>query len=347
MCYQIYYGSLLSKMHSEEFSSLITHDITQAVLTHPIQKWAISTESRGPAGVPAYSSLIFSQPSVLTKINLQRWAFLIIVQHFPGSHMSRWKYLWLNVGMLEVHIFSCACCQALFYLLFLSCIIWHLHYYLFHNIMWPYLQVLLELWVFQHRESTQKTFHFKYWKKTYIPAWTTSQAPVNYNDAASCLIVFEPYSSVQCLPVALQYTIIIFSQISADQLALDAKYVFEMVNSDPEMESCSKNLKKEEIQTAVYEALEKLYDPSCFTQEEEISDVSLSASLVICVLQQWFIRYLCRSIMKLMTPEALIYHRMKIPSSYLEDYLVHQHHFNLKDLISSHIRLLQCEQGRR
>jgi len=152
---------------------------------------------------------------------------------------------------------------------------------------------------------------------------------------------------VQCHLVALQYTVIIFSQISADQLALDAKSVFEMVNIDPEMESCSKNLKNEEIQTAVYEALEKLYDPSCFTQEEEISDVSLGASLVICVLQQWFIRYLCRSIMKLMTPEALIYHRMKIPSSYLEDYLIHQHHFNLKDLISSHIRLLQCEQGRR
>ena len=121
-----------------------------------------------------------------------------------------------------------------------------------------------------------------------------------------------------------------------------------MVNSDPEMESCTKNLKKEEIQAAVYEAIEKLYDPSCCaTQEEEISDVSLGASIVICVLQQWFIRFLCRSVMKLMTPEALIYHRMKIPSSYLEDYLIHQHHFNLKDLISSHIRLLHCEHDRR
>ena len=138
-----------------------------------------------------------------------------------------------------------------------------------------------------------------------------------------------------------------FSQISADQLALDAKHIFELVNSDHEMKCCCKKLNQEEIRRAVYEALDKLYDPNCFAQEEDITDVSLGASIVICVLQQWFIRFLCRSVMKLMPPEALIYHHMKIPSSYLEDYLIHQHHFNLKDLITSHIELLNCEQARR
>jgi len=138
-----------------------------------------------------------------------------------------------------------------------------------------------------------------------------------------------------------------FSQICEDQLALDATNIFELVNSDHEMKCYCKKLNQEEIQRAVYEALHKLYDPNCLAQEEDITGVSLGASVVICVLQQWFIRYLCRSVMKLMTPEALIYHRMKIPSSYLEDYLIHQHHFNLKDLISSHIKFLNCEQGRR
>ena len=141
--------------------------------------------------------------------------------------------------------------------------------------------------------------------------------------------------------------ILYFSQVCEDQLALDANNVFELVNSDHEMKCYCKKLNQEEIQRAVYEALHKLYDPNCLAQEEDITGVSLGASVVICVLQQWFIRYLCRSVMKLMTPEALIYHRMKIPSSYLEDYLIHQHHFNLKDLISSHIKLLNCEQGRR
>jgi len=134
---------------------------------------------------------------------------------------------------------------------------------------------------------------------------------------------------------------------SEDQLALDVKNIFELVKSDHEMKCYCKKLNQEEIQRAVYEALHKLYDPNCLAQEEDITDVSLGASVVICILQQWFIRYLCRSVMKLMTPEALIYHRMKIPSSYLEDYLIHQHHFNLKDLISSHIKLLNSGQGRR
>ena len=46
--------------------------------------------------------------------------------------------------------------------------------------------------------------------------------------------------------------------------------------------------------------------------------------------------YLTKRIMQLMTPEALIEHRKKIPSSYLENYLTHQAHFSLNRLINKY-----------
>ena len=64
--------------------------------------------------------------------------------------------------------------------------------------------------------------------------------------------------------------------------------------------------------------------------------VSKGAALVIAVLQQWLIRYMCKSLMQLMTPEALALHQQKIPISYRRSYLLYQDHFSLKDLITKY-----------
>ena len=58
-----------------------------------------------------------------------------------------------------------------------------------------------------------------------------------------------------------------------------------------------------------------------------------STELVVAVLQQWMISYLCKRLLQLMTPEALVTNHKKIPSHYISHYLNCQSHFNLKDLI--------------
>lgn len=62
-------------------------------------------------------------------------------------------------------------------------------------------------------------------------------------------------------------------------------------------------------------------------------EISGSTQLVVTVLQQWLIMYLCKRLMQLMTPEALVTNHKKIPSHYICHYLHCQNHFNLKNLI--------------
>ena len=61
--------------------------------------------------------------------------------------------------------------------------------------------------------------------------------------------------------------------------------------------------------------------------------VCVQGCLVVLLLQQWLVRHLTKRMMQLMTSEAFIEHRSKIPSSYLENYLAYQAHFSLTHLI--------------
>ena len=63
--------------------------------------------------------------------------------------------------------------------------------------------------------------------------------------------------------------------------------------------------------------------------------LSPEACMVVATLIQWLIRYFCKKLMQLMTPEALTIHRMKIASTYIDNYLQYQGHFSLKKLIST------------
>ena len=69
--------------------------------------------------------------------------------------------------------------------------------------------------------------------------------------------------------------------------------------------------------------------------------VSLKVQVIVHIWQQWLTRVVCKTILQLLTPEALVYHRMKIPSSYVTQYLLLQHHFSLKDAIAQQLQLLQ------
>ena len=78
------------------------------------------------------------------------------------------------------------------------------------------------------------------------------------------------------------------------------------------------------------------------TQQE----MSKEACLAVTVLQQWLIRHLCKTLMQLMTPEAICLQRKKIPSSLINNYLIHQQHFSLKKLLDHHLLALQSFTSR-
>ena len=68
--------------------------------------------------------------------------------------------------------------------------------------------------------------------------------------------------------------------------------------------------------------------------------------LIRSLLVQWLVRYLCKEVMQVMTPEALVLHERQIPASYIHNYLTYQKHFSLKDLIQQQLDRIVV-QGKR
>ena len=68
---------------------------------------------------------------------------------------------------------------------------------------------------------------------------------------------------------------------------------------------------------------------------KEDQKITPETHFLIKLLQQWLVMYLCKKLMQLMTPEALLTNHKKIPTHYISTYLVHQSHFSLRQLIES------------
>ena len=115
-------------------------------------------------------------------------------------------------------------------------------------------------------------------------------------------------------------------QISSNEL--DADQLFSIVQHI--YGGVVEQLDCQTVVQAVIEAIDTLHTASELNGYTEVSN---EASLVISLLQQWLVRYFCMKLMQLMTPEALILNRNKIPLFYLVNYLTHQNHFSLKKLI--------------
>lgn len=103
--------------------------------------------------------------------------------------------------------------------------------------------------------------------------------------------------------------------------------------SDPLFKEVMQQLDQAIATKAVNEAIEVLLTA---INPEDNGHLRLSSEgcLVVSLLQQWLVRYFCKKLMQLMTPEAVVLHRNKIPSSYLVNYFIYQKHFSLKELIS-------------
>lgn len=126
-----------------------------------------------------------------------------------------------------------------------------------------------------------------------------------------------------------------------NELELDADQLFSIVLNEPIFEGIMNGLDHQMAAQAVVEAINRLHTASKPEDQKQV-DLSQEGCMVISLLQQWFVRYFCKKLMQLMTSEALILNRNKIPFSYLVNYLSFQNHFSLKDLIHRYYNTLEA-----
>ena len=122
-------------------------------------------------------------------------------------------------------------------------------------------------------------------------------------------------------------------------MTIDAMHVSSIVKKVPEFDASIKGLEKELILVTVQKAVAFLIN-----DHEHIS-ASRTTRMVIAVLEQWLITYLCERLLQLMTPETLIINHRKIPSHYMDIYLNQQSHFNLRTLIGNYHAVLSSSNS--
>ena len=121
---------------------------------------------------------------------------------------------------------------------------------------------------------------------------------------------------------------------------LDASSLFTIIEMDKEFKDIIAEIDQEEAAASVDEALQVLHCAPAPDESQRRIEALTDSCVVISLLQQWIVRYLCKRLMQLMTPEALAIHHCKIPTNYCENYLMHQVHFSLKQLLSRHLKWL-------
>ena len=127
---------------------------------------------------------------------------------------------------------------------------------------------------------------------------------------------------------------------------MDADHLFPLVlDNDPIFEGAMNSLIIETANAAVKEAMNVLHTAPSPSKECVVSqEMSQEACIVVSILQQWLIRHFCKTLMQLITPEAICLHRKKIPASLIDNYLTNQQHFSLKKLIKHHLLALETRQ---
>ena len=128
----------------------------------------------------------------------------------------------------------------------------------------------------------------------------------------------------------------------------DAEHLFHLVlSSNQEFERVMKTEMKDPVsaRAAVHSALNTLQrgqvDSTCAAYA-----LASTTQLIRSLLVQWLVRYLCKVLMQLMTPEAFVLHEHQLPASYIHNYLTYQKHFSLKDLVQQQL-LKIAKQGKR
>lgn len=120
--------------------------------------------------------------------------------------------------------------------------------------------------------------------------------------------------------------------------------MFAHVLRDSEFDGHMQQLTPTSAQEAVKEALRALYRLEAPSEKEFKEEISVNACMVVSILVQWLTRYLCLRLVQLMTSEALCMHYRRVPTSYIESYLNHQHHFSLKSLLETQSKRISTSE---
>lgn len=135
-----------------------------------------------------------------------------------------------------------------------------------------------------------------------------------------------------------------FWQMDSSDVCDDAKCIISQLQSYKQMLDSLKTMSYSSIRASVMQAICALHQQDNINDNQISEDLSIHSRMVIVVLQQWLVRISCKRIMQLMTPEALVQHRRKMPSSYIMHYLNEQHHFNLKNLVVQQYNLCKSSK---
>ena len=125
----------------------------------------------------------------------------------------------------------------------------------------------------------------------------------------------------------------------------DADQLFDAIlTEDHEFSQAFAHIQHRNALAVVDEALHVLFHGPHPNEKDASIEIYVDACLVISLLLQWLVRYLCRQLIQLLTPEALAVHLRKIPKVYVQSYLKLQEHFNLKNLVAKQIKKLEENQ---
>lgn len=125
-----------------------------------------------------------------------------------------------------------------------------------------------------------------------------------------------------------------FTQYEKIGSEMDTLHVFDLVKYDAILES----LTHQEAAKAVTEAFNLLHS----VRRPEEKRLTQTGCIVVSIIQQLLIRLFTKRLMNLMSAEALVINRSKIPCSYINNYLTCQAHFSLKDAIEHFHTILEA-----
>lgn len=123
---------------------------------------------------------------------------------------------------------------------------------------------------------------------------------------------------------------------------MDSEHVFHLIKCDAKFEGLLKNFTHQDAALAVIEAFNLLHTAPGPKKDGRYLDLTPDGCMVVSLIQQLLIRLLTRRLMNLMSAEAIVLNRNKIPYSYLKNYLRDQAHFSLKKTVRGyHVALTE------
>ena len=131
-----------------------------------------------------------------------------------------------------------------------------------------------------------------------------------------------------CLANSYNSVVIIIMQTDPCELNDDGTHMLQLFEKhDPSLSKTLEELKDSDITP-------NMIEDAFIVFKDEKRKLTKQNELVLSIFKQWLMTHLCKRLMQLMTPEALITYHNKLPNHYISHYLNFQSHFSLRVLIT-------------